>query len=487
LDSEAIEHELGHCPAATSAIVRAMTFPAFQSAAGAQAPAHSSAWRIEVIETLWLAVPMALTQLGQIAMMTTDLALIGRLGDAAVAAAALAHTVLFIAFMLGIGLVSAVAPLAAQGFGARSPRQVRASLRVGLWAALIAGVPLTLSQFYGEKLLLAAGQDPLTAQLAGRYLHGLAWSLVPGWMFIALRSFMGAVNRPEPALWIIFAAVPLNAGLAYALIHGAFGLPRLDIFGAGLATSIVSVAMCLAAAVVCVTRPPFRKYRVFGELFKWDGALMRRLLHLGLPISGASVLEYGVFGAAALLMGRIGTTALAAHQIALQVAAIMFMVPMGISLAATVRVGHAVGRGDPAGARRAGFVAILLGLIFMAAMTLLVALTRQQIPQLFLGESSTAAATAQLTASLLVVGASFFIADGLQVVANGALRGRNDTRIPLLFAAIGFWAIGFPCSYLLGFTAGFGPAGVWIGLALGLTVYAALLVWRFHRLTRYLP
>jgi MATE family multidrug resistance protein len=183
-------------------------------------------------------------------------------------------------------------------------------------------------------------------------------------------------------------------------------------------------------------------------------------------------------------MGKIGTTALAAHQIALQVAAIMFMVPLGISLAATVRVGHAVGRDDPAGARRAGFVAILLGLIFMAAMTLLVALTRHEIPHLFLGESGTAVATAELTASLLVVGASFFIADGLQVVANGALRGRNDTRIPLLFAALGFWAIGFPCSYLLGFPGGLGPFGVWIGLATGLAVYAALLVWRFHLLTR---
>jgi MATE family multidrug resistance protein len=468
-------------------MVRAMTAPGFNSAADARAPVRSSAWRIEIVETLWLAVPMALTQLGQIAMMTTDLALIGRLGDAAVAAAALAHTVLFIAFMLGIGLVSAVAPLASQAFGARSPRRVRASLRVGLWAALIVGVPLTLSQFYGEDLLLAAGQQPHTAQLAGRYLHGLAWSLVPGWMFIALRSFMGAVNRPEPALWIMFAAVPLNAGLAYALIHGAFGLPRLDILGAGFATSIVSFAMCVAVTLVCVCMRPFRKYRIFGELWRLDWPLMRRLLHLGLPISGASVLEYGVFGAAALLMGRIGTTALAAHQIALQVAAIMFMVPLGISFAATVRVGHAVGRDDRAGARRAGFAAIGLGLAFMAAMTLLVALTRHHIPKLFLGESSTAVATAELTASLLVVGASFFMADGLQVVANGALRGRNDTRIPLLFAALGFWAIGFPCSYLLGFPGGFGPFGVWIGLALGLAVYAALLVWRFHLLTRGAP
>lgn len=461
-----------------------MDSPDVNLAAGAQASAHSSAWRTEIVETLWLAVPMALTQLGQIAMMTTDLALIGRISDAAVAAAALAHTVLFVTFMLGIGLVSAVAPLAAQAFGAGSARQVRASLRVGLWAALIAGVPLTLGQLFSEELLRVLGQDRATSELAGRYLHGLAWSLVPSWIFIALRGFMGAVNRPEPALWIMLAAVPINAGLAYALIHGAFGLPRLDILGAGIATTLVSCTMCIAAALLCATCQPFRSYRVFADLGRWDAALMRKLLHLGLPISGASVLEYGVFGAAALLMGKIGTTALAAHQIALQVAAIMFMVPLGISLAATVRVGHAVGRDDALGARRAGFVAIGLGFGFMAAMTLLVAMTRHAIPTLFLGESTTAAATAALTASLLVVGASFFIADGLQVVANGALRGRNDTRVPLLFAALGFWAIGFPCCYVLGFPLGLGPAGVWIGLAIGLAVYAALLVWRFHRLTR---
>ncbi|WP_022722116.1 MATE family efflux transporter [Rhodopseudomonas sp. B29] len=452
-------------------------------AAGALAPAHSSAWRSELVETLGLAWPMALTQLGQIAMMTTDLALIGRLGDQAVAAAALAHTVLFATFTMGLGLVSAVTPLAAQAVGARAPRQVRASLRAGLWATVIAGVPLTLGQLYGEEMLLALGQDSATAALAGRYLDSLAWSLLPGWLFIALRGFMGAVNRPEPALWIMLTAIPVNLGLAYWLIHGGFGMRRLGIFGAGLATTLVSLAMLIAASIVCVTMRPFRKYHVFGELWRFDGTLMRRLLQLGLPISGASVLEYGVFGAAALLMGQFGTTALAAHQIALQIAAIMFMVPMGISLAATVRVGHAVGRGDTQAERRAGFAAITLGFVFMAVMTLLVALTRHGIPHLFLGASDSVAATAELTASLLVVGASFFIADGLQVVANGALRGKNDTRVPLLYAILGFWVIAFPCCWLLGFHTSLGPFGVWVGLAIGLVVYAALLVWRFHRLT----
>ena len=459
-----------------------MTCPDGTIAAGAQAPAKSSVWPIEFIETVRLAAPMALTQLGQVAMMTTDLALIGRISDEAVAAAALAHAVFFGAFVLGLGLVSAVAPLAAQAYGARTPRLVRRSLRVGLWAAVIAGIPLTAIQLAGEELLVMAGQSATTAALAGRYLDGLAWSLVPSWGFIALRSFMGAVNRPEPTLWIMLGAIPANAGLAYALIHGALGLPRLDLLGAGLATTLVSVGMCVAALWVASTRRPFRKYRVLGRFWRTDWPLMGRLLAIGLPISGSLALEFGVFGAAALLMGRLGTTALAAHQIALQVASIMFMVPLGVSLAATVRVGHAVGRHDAA--RRAGFAAVLLGTGFMAAMTLLVAATRHDIPHLFLGSGAASADTAELVATLLVLGASFFIADGIQTVANGALRGRNDTRVPLLFAAVSFWAVGFPLSYGFGFAAGLGPSGVWIGLTVGLTVYATLLVIRFHALTR---
>jgi MATE family multidrug resistance protein len=440
-------------------------------------------------ETVKLALPIALTQLGQIAMMTSDLALIGRLGDAAVAAAALAHTVLFMVFVLGMGIVSAVAPLAAQAYGAREPRMVRRALRVGLWAAVILGAPLTLVQLWGDELLIALGQSPENAALAGRYLSGIAWCVIPSWFFIALRNFMGAVNRPEPALWITLVAIPSNGLLAYALIYGAFGLPALDLLGAGLATTLISIGMCIAAIWICYTRRPYRKYRVLGRWWRGDWVLMRRLIIVGAPISGSFLLEYGVFAAAAQLMGWIGTVALAAHQIALQIAAIMFMVPFGIGMAATVRVGHAVGRGDAAGTRRAGFSAILLGVVFMAAMTLLVALTRHVIPLAFLGRAAPEPQTVALAASLLVLCASFFIADGIQTIAAGALRGLNDTRVPLVFAGVSFWLIGFTGCWLFGFTLGLGAYGIWIGLSLGIACYAVLLIARFQRLTarHYLP
>jgi multidrug resistance protein, MATE family len=442
---------------------------------------------VELTETLKLAAPIALTQLGQIAMMTTDLALIGRLGDEAVAAAALAHTVFFITFTFGMGLVSAVAPLAAQAFGARDPRRVRRALRVGLWAALLISLPMMVLPLYGEQILLTLGQAPATARLAQKYLLGLAWGITPALWFLAIRSFMGAVNRPEPGLWITLAAIPANAVLVYLLIHGELGLPRLELFGAGLATTIINCGMFLAGLWFAHGRRPFRKYHVLGRIWRIDWLLMRQLVVIGAPISVAFLLEYGLFAAAALLMGLISTTALAAHQIALQVTAILFMVPFGIGMAATVRVGHAVGRNDPAAVKRAGFVATLLGIALISFLTLTVILGRFAIARLFFGDAiESGGAVIELTATLLMVGATFFVADGIQTVAAGALRGMNDTRLPLLFAAISYWLIGFTAAYGLAFRTAFGAVGVWIGLSCGTAVYAILLILRFRLLANRL-
>jgi len=460
-----------------------MTLPGTIAAATPATP-ERAIWRAEIIEAIKLAWPIALTQLGQIAMMTTDLALIGRLGDEAIAAVGLAHLILFVGFVLGMGPVSAVAPLAAQAFGARDPRMVRRSLRVGLWAAVMLGVPINVVQLWGEDILVAAGQSSATAALAARYLTGLAWSMIPAWCFVALRNFMGAVNRPEPALWVTIAAIPVNGILAYALINGAFGAPRLDLLGAGLATTLVNIAMCAAAIWICYTCRPFKKYRVLGRFWRPDWELLRQLIAIGLPISGALMLEWGLFSSSALLMGLIGTTALAAHQIALQVATILFMVPFGISLAATVRVGHAVGRRDPVATRRAGFGAIALGAALMVAMTIIVVAFHDAIPLLFLGgDSGGNAATARLAATLLLIGASFFVTDGVQAIAAGALRGLNDTRVPMLFAALSFWLIGFTCGYGLAFPGRLGAVGIWIGFSTAIATFAALLICRFHVLT----
>src|SRR5439155_1372534 len=348
---------------------------------------------VELTETLRLAVPIALTQLGQIAMMTTDIALIGRLGDEAVAAAALAHTVFFITFTFGMGLVSAVAPLAAQAFGARDPRRVRRALRVGLWAALLISLPMMVLPLYGEQILVTLGQAPATARLAQRYLFGLAWGITPALWFLAIRGFMGAVNRPEPGLWITLAAIPANAVLVYLLIHGELGLPRLELFGAGLGSTIIDFGMLLAALWIAYGRRPFGKYHVLGHVWRIDWTLLRQLIVIG---------------------GRFA------------------------------------------------------------------------VARFFFGEAAASAGEAvDLTATLLMVGATFFVADGIQAVAAGALRGLNDTRVPLVFAAISYWVIGFTAAYGLAFRAGFGAVGVWIGLSCGTAVYAILLVLRFRRLASH--
>ena len=442
---------------------------------------HSRHLALELSETLKLAIPLALTQLGQIAMMTTDIAMIGRLGSEAMAAAALAHTVFFVSFTFGMGLVSAVAPLAAQAFGARNPHLIRRSLRVGMWAALLMSLPMMALLLRGEQILLMLGQAPTSAHLAQQYLLGLAWGMLPALWFMAIRGFMSAVNRPEPILWITLAAIPANAALVYVLLYGAFGLPELGLFGVGLASSIVNLATFLAGLWFATRRRPFRKYHVLGHFWRTDWQLMRKLVIIGAPISISFLLEYGLFGAAGLLMGVISTTALAAHQIALQVAAILYMVPFGISMAATVRVGHAVGRGDAGGVRRAGYVATWLGIVLAAILTLAVIISRFGIAEVFLGESTDA--TAELSATLLLVGSTLFIADAIQTIAAGALRGMNDTRIPLLFAVLSYWLIGFACACWLGFWTSWGAVGVWIGLSVGTAIFAILLLLRFRALT----
>jgi MATE family multidrug resistance protein len=452
--------------------------------AGSDAPPNRLAE--EFVETLRLAVPLMLTQLGQIAMITTDLAMIGRLGEDAVAAAALAHTVYFVSFTFGLGLTSAVSPLAAQAFGAGDVRLIRRSLRVGLWVALLISLPMMASPLYGEQILLALGQTPQLAALAQRYLSGLAWGIAPALGFIALRGMMSAVNRPQAPLWITVAAIPVNAGLVYVLIHGLFGLPELGLFGAGLATTLVNLGTFIAALAIAAWRKPFADYHPLARLWRIDWPLMRQLIAVGAPISFSLLMEYGLFSSAALLMGLISTTALAAHQIALQVTAVLFMVPLGIGMAATVRVGHAFGRDDPAAVRRAGLAAAVLGVALVSALTVAIILGRYELGRLFFGSSGASAATVELTATLLVVGATFFIADGLQTIVGGALRGLNDTRMTLVFAVIGYWCVAFPVAWLLAFHTGLGATGVWVGFSVGTFVYAGLLILRFRTLTRRL-
>ncbi|WP_076862108.1 MATE family efflux transporter [Bradyrhizobium mercantei] len=456
-----------------------------------------SAWRRRVIgvtrrqlavelgRTAKLALPTVLAELGQVAMMITDLAFIGRISAEAVGAVALASKIYFVGLALGMGLMSAVAPLVAQAVGSDNPAAARSILRMGLWAALLLSPAMVAFMLGSEQILVALGQDREAARLAEQYLSGLAWGVLPALWFRAIRNFMVAVKRPEPTLWITLVAIPFNALLVYLLMYGDFGLPRLELLGVGVATTLVNCAMSLAALWFAIRRQPFRDYQIFAHPWHFDWPLMRQLIVVGGPNAMAFLMEYGLYSAAALLMGLIGTTALAAYQIASQIAIVLFKVPMGIAMAATVCVGHATGRKDASGARRAGLVAMLLGIIVTAVFTIAVIASRFRIVSLFLRETAeNADATTDLAATLLLVSVVFFITETVETIAAGSLRGLKDTRVPLLCAGVSYWLIGFSMSYVLGLKIGLGAIGVWIGLSLGTTAYATLLVLRFQILVR---
>ena len=359
---------------------------------------------------------------------------------------------------------------------------------MGLWAGLLLGVPLSAAQIFGEAILIRLGQAPALAALAGDYLSTLLFALVPALWLIVLRNFVSALGRPRSAAIIMIVGIVLNGVLVWALVFGRLGLPAMGMAGAGLATAIVQWAMVLAQFAVAVWGRPFRRYHVLGHFWRVDGPRLRRVFALGLPISGAFMLEVGVFIAAVFLIGAMGTVPLAAHQIAIQVASITFMVPFGVSQAATVRVGHAVGAGDLAGRRSAGLAALAIGIAFMVVMAVLLWTQRTWLAGLFIGaDAKDAAAVVAMASTLLVFAAIFQAFDGAQSIAMGALRGMNDTNVPMLLAAIGYWAVGFSVAYALGVALERGVVGVWIGLAVGLAVAATLLVGRFFILTRPRP
>lgn len=439
-------------------------------------------WRSELRATLALAWPLVVSNLAATLLTTVDLILIGRLGADALGAAALATNLFHTCLMVGIGLVSAVAPLVAADYGRNryGVRDIRRTVRQGLWAALAISCPILVILSLGEPLLIFAGQQPHVAAAAAEYLSALRWAFVPILLFIVLRIFMAALGRPGWGLAIALAGLPVNLSLAWLLIFGRLGAPALGLVGAGIATGLTATLALLALSAVLVTDRRLRRYHVFGRLWRPDWPRFRAVWRVGLPIAAALLLETSLFGASGLMMGVIGATELAAHTIALQIASICFVVPLGIGQAATIRVGHALGARDPAAIGRAGWSAFMLALAFTAT----TAIVLFSFPRLLIGAFIDLEANPEvvrLAVSFLAFAALFQLADGSQVVGAGMLRGLQDTRVPMLMAGFGYWAIGAPLGWLLAIGLGVGGAGLWAGLAIGLTTVAALMIRRWIR------
>ncbi len=446
-----------------------------------------AAWAAELRATLALGWPLILTNVAQNALMTSDVILMGWLGSDALAAGALGTNLYFAFLIFGIGLVSATSPLIAEELGRRrhSVREVRRTVRQGFWAAITVAIPIWIVSWNGGALLLAMGQEPNLARDAGEYMRALQWSLLPFLFYLVLRSYLSALERPGWALVIGVLAVPVNLGAAYCLMFGTFGLPRLGLVGAGYGTVISSTFMFLSLAVVISLDRQLKRYHLFGRFWRADWPRYRTLWRIGVPIGLTLAFEVTIFNAAALFMGRIGASELAAHAIALQIASFCFMVPFGFSQAVTVRVGRAFGAQDPEGVSRAGWTAFALGVGFMGFTALLMLFAPHLLLGAFLDLSDPKnAPVVQFALSFLVMAAIFQLADGAQAVGAGMLRGLQDTRVPMIYAAFGYWGVGLPLGVALAFGTSLRGVGIWIGLATGLGVVAVLMLWRWLRRER---
>ncbi len=449
--------------------------------------AGPSPWRAELRATVALALPLIGTQLAQIATMTTDVVLLGRLSADALAAGALGANVVYVLSTFTLGVLMAVSPLVAQAVGRRLHfvRDARRSVRQGLWAAVAVGVPCMIVIWHTEMILLAIGQDPVNASGAAGYARAMLWGFLPAAGFMLLRFFVAALERPRPALVVMVLAVLLNGVLAWGLIFGRFGLPGLGVVGAGIATSIANIFSFVALLGFILVDRRLRRFHVLGRLWRPDWRRFVEMFRVGLPIGLILLLEVGLFSAAVQLMGLIGTAEIAAHQIAIQCASLAFMVALGIAQAVTVRIGLFAGARDPMGIKRAGWVALGLGTAFMSSTALLMWTVPHALAGLFVDlERPENARVVSLAVAFLGLAALFQVFDGVQAIALGALRGLKDTRVPAMFAVFGYWVVGFPIGAALAFKAGMGGVGVWWGLTIGLVVVAALALARFARRER---
>ncbi|MTI16564.1 MATE family efflux transporter [Rhodobacteraceae bacterium RKSG542] len=439
-------------------------------------------WLKEAKATLLLGLPLIGAQLAQMAINVTDTVMIGWLGADQLAAAVLANQLYYIVWLAGLGLVQAVMPLASQAAGQGDVRGVRRAARMGMWIALGFSTLGMGVLWQGEQILLLLGQDPNVSALAGEYLRILQWSIYPSLFVMAVRSFLTSLERAQIVLWATVISALFNAVLDYAFIFGKFGMPEMGIVGAGVA----SVGTNALAAVILIwyvlNEPTVKTYEVFVRFWRADWGAFFETLRLGWPYSLALVAETGLFSAAAFMMGWFGTLEVAAHGIVAQLAGLAFMIPIGFSNATVVRVGLALGRKDAQGIMLAGWCSILMAM----GVAVVGASLFWLLPEIWIGfyldqTNPNAAAVLALGVPLLVWAAAFQVFDGIQVVAAGALRGLSDTRTPMIIAFIGYWVIGIPMSYVLAFKLGFGPEGIWIGLAGGLAASAAMLTWRFYR------
>ncbi|MCR9127455.1 MAG: MATE family efflux transporter [Rhodobacteraceae bacterium] len=439
-------------------------------------PAHTRA-------VLVLGLPLIGGHIANFAISLSDTVMLGWYGVEALAAVTLASSYFFVLFMFGSGFAWAVMPMVATYAAEQDEISLRRATRMGLWLSLIfAGLSMPLF-IWSAAILDLMGQTPEVASQAGQYLRIAGWGIFPALLVLVIKSYLAALARTQVVLWMTVVGVVVNVLLNHALIFGNWGAPEMGVAGAAIASIGTHMAMLAGVAIYAVIRLP--EHQIFVRLWRPDGEMFMRVFRLGLPIGLTSLSEVTLFSASAVMMGWLGTVALAAHGVAITLASAAFMVHLGLSNAATVRAANAAGRSDWPHLVRGAVSVAALSLAAGMATTLVFVIFPEPLIALFLEPGEPA--RDQIVATgvwLLAMAALFQLVDGAQVIALGLLRGVQDTRRPMVIAALSYWAVGIPCSYYLGFVAGLDGVGVWLGLVVGLACAAVLLVRRFWRMTQ---
>ena len=436
-------------------------------------PAHARA-------TLVLGLPLVGSHLAQMALHVTDTVMLGWYGVVELASVVLGASSFFVVFVLGSGFAKAVMPMVATALGRGDEVQVRRATRMGLWLSIGFGILIYPVFWWSGPILLALGQAPEVAALAQDYMRIAGLGMVPAVAVMVLSSYLSALARTQVVLWTTVAAVFVNIAVNWALIFGNWGFPELGVQGAAIATVVTQVLTLAVLVLYAGLLPQLRRFRLFQRFWRPDWQAMGKVFQLGWPIGLTGVAEGGLFQASAIMMGWVGTVELAAHGIAMEVSSVAFMMHVGLSSAATIRTARFDGSGDARGLRDGAVVALILSLVVSLAVIALYLAAPEAIMTLFLDMAKPeSAAIVALGVTLLAVSALFHLADAMQVMALGLLRGLHDTRVPLVLAVVSYWLVGIPCSYLLAFKLGYGAVGLWLGLVIGLVCAAVSLLIRF--------
>ena len=431
-------------------------------------------------KNFFLAYPVVISRLGQVMVGVADSIMVGKLGKDPLAAASFANSI-FMAFMVfGIGISFAITPQTAQADGENNAGKLVNILKHGIVINTVFGILLgaiILLNIHGIHYL---GQPTQVVTLAGPYLSVIAISLLPFMVFQAFRQFVEGLGHTKQAMFVTIAANIINIILNYVLIYGKLGFPHLGLLGAGIATLFSRVLMALAMAALVYFDRRFVKFRAGFKPGGYSRISLKNFLKLGLPMAFQLIFEVTTFSLAAIMMGWLGATQLAAHQIAVNLASITYMMALGISAAATIRVGNQLGQKDFKTMREAAFTSMGMGALFMACSAIVFIAGRHFLPHLYIDDPS----VRKLAASLLVVAGMFQLSDGFQAICLGILRGMSDVKIPTLITLVAYWMIGLPIGYFMAFPLNMGAMGIWYGLLIGLTVAAILLFIRFQIISK---